>query len=404
VIVFVWLVLPGLCNAYVVGGGAAELSVSAEKESHVFGVAGSYQLNSAAPRFITLFTSQFQLGTNLGRSSQEVVETDYLYEQSYIETSGEIDYLFSEASIRWHSGYTSQTDFLQGEKLDSEMVSSVDESDTSWTVTTGPMLTINQGGGYLIETSVNLSYMDSKEEFATEKNSIISFKKSISPITRFGLGGSWVCTEYDVVSGNDSCRFEYDFTIERERKNLDIKVGLGRSEEGGTSTDTYLGLINYRMNSYSNISISSEKSINTILNKSNSMLDDKDYTLSAQTSTRLIEYRYGVGGRDLSVAFMEQDLIAGLIVTRSMSGSVSLNHRLYSTLCVFCVMSLNYDYSNFDSERSKKVSSISIVKRNSRDFSTSINVIQTKVDSELAVWSMGLLFTYNGRQTRLGER
>ncbi len=404
--VCVWLVLflPGLCNAYVLGSGAAELSVSAEKESHVFGVAGSYRLNSATPKIITLFTSQFQLGTNLGRSSQEIIETDYQYEQSYIETSGEVDYLFSEASIKWHSGYTSQTDFIQDEKFDSSIISNISEADNSWTVTTGPVLTVNKGGGVSIESSINLSYMDSKEEFATEKNSNVSFIKSISPITRLGIGGSWVCTEYDKISDNDSCRMEYDFIFESERRNLNIRLGLGRSDEGSTSTDTYVGSISYRVNRYSNVNISSDKFINTIINKNDSVFEDKNYTLSAQTSTRLIEYIYNVGGRDLSIGYMEQDLISETVVTSRVSGNINFNHRLYSTLCTYCVLSLNYDYSDFDNESIKKVSSISVVKRNSREISTSINIIQTLVDSGSGVWSIGLLFTYSGVQARLGDR
>jgi len=404
--IYAWLVLvlPGFCNAYVTGGGATELSVSVEKEKHNLGLAGTYELNSASPRLETKFASQFQLGTNLGRSTQAVAEHAYQYEQSYIKTSGGLDYIFPFMSIKWQSGYSSQTEFVQDEELDSTIKSNFDETENSLAITTGPRLTLNKLDGILIEASIDWSYMDSEDEFTTENSANISFLRSITPITQLGLNSSRLCAKYDVASENNVCRTQYNIIYSVKKRYFDVNVEAGVSSEGGASTDIYSGTLNYTMNSYSDISFLQTKSISTILNNGDSVFEAQDYILSTLISTKSIEYSYRVGGRDLSIGFMEQILNAGSNNTTSSTGSVDFNHRVYSKLCSYCVLSLNYDYSNYNDERIKKISSIALTKSNSRNLSTAINFSQTRIKSELDIWSIGILFTISGRQTKLGDR
>jgi len=404
--IYAWLVLvlPGFCNAYVTGGGATELSISVEKEKHNLGAAGSYELNSVSPRLETQFSSQFQLGTNLGRSTQAVAEHAYQYEQSYIETSGGLDYIFPSRSINWQSGYNSRTDFVQNDEFDSTTNSNFDEIENSLAISTGPRLTFNRLDGTLIEASIDWSYMNSEDEFTTENGASISFLRSITPVTQLGLNSSRLCAEYDVASENNVCRTQYNIIFSIRKKYFDVNVEAGVSSEGGASTDIYSGALNYTMNSYSDISLLQTKSISTILNNGDSVFEVQDYILSTLISTKSIGYSYRVGGRNLSIGFMEQSLIAGSNNITSSTGSVDFNHRVYSKLCSYCVLSLNYDYSNYNDERIKKISTIALTKSNSRNLSTSINFSQTRIKSELDIWSIGILFTYSGRQTKLGDR
>jgi len=386
------------------GEGALELSASAEKEKHNLGLAGSYDLNSSTPRLDMQFNSQFQFGTNLGRSEEELNEHAYLYEQSYVETSGKLDYIFSAASIKWHNGYTSKTDFVESEELNSTRSSNFSEVDNTWSVNTGPSLIINRNNSFLIEASVNLAYMDSIDEITSEFNSRVSFLKSITPISQLGINSSRVCSEYEVASENNTCRKQYNIFFSTNKRSFDFKMEAGLSDDGKTLTDIYSGTIDYEMNRSSGISLLSTRSVSTILNSDDLIFKVDDDTLSSLVSTKSIEYSYKLGGRGLSIRFIEQSLIYGSNSTDSELIYFDINQKVYPNLCLNCLMSLNYDYSNFNDERYKHISTIALTKINSRSLSTSINFSKTRIKSELDVWSIGVLVKYNGRKTRLGGK
>jgi len=398
------LLLSRICDAFVLGVGAVELSVSVEKEKHNLGIAGAYDFNSASPSLKMQSSTYFQFGTNLGRSAEDLDEHAYLYEQSYLETSGEFDYFFPSKSIKWHNGYNSKADFVQAEEVNSTIDSNFNDIENTWSVTTGPSLTINRNDGFLIEASVNLSYLDSIDEATTEYNYDIGVLNSITPISQLGMNSRRVCSKYEVNTDNNACRIQYNIIFSTKRKNLDIKVETGTSDDGKTSTDIYSGTLDYAMNRYSGVSILSTRSISTILNNEGLIFKTSDQALSSLISTKSIEYSYKLGGRDLSISFMEQSLISGLDSKDSEVLRLNSNQRLHSKLCTYCVLSLNYDYSNFNDERYKHISSIELTKINSRNLSTSINFSQTRIKSELDVWSVGMLVTYSGRQAKLGGK
>ncbi len=407
---YFWLILlwPVFCDASVLGAGEVELSISAEKEGHNVGIAGSYGINSVSPRLKAVFASQVQLGTNSGRSMEEVAAHDYQYENSYIKTSGELAYLFPIKSIKWHGGYNTQTDFIQDEKLDSKANSNLNEIETeteaSWSVTTGPSLSIDNRRGLLIESSIYLSSLHSKEEIIFENNSSISLKRAITSITELGINSSRVCSRYNVASDNNICRMQYNGSFSSKRKSFDISMEAGISNAGDLSTTIYAARLNYAMNRYSNINISSKKSVSTILNHDESIFSTYDYIQSTLISSKSIAYNYKQGGKGLSLLYSKQDLTSGENFNSSTLEGASINSRLPPVLCTYCILSLNHNYSSLNKEIAKNVSSVSITKINSRNFSTSINFSRTRIKSELDVWSIGMLFKYNGRQAKLGGR
>jgi len=403
--VYFWLVFlfPNIGNATVIGSGIVGLSVSAEKNQENFGVSGSYDLNTAGPRLETKFYSQFQLGTNLGRTKEAVAEHDYLYEQSFIETRGGFVYFFPVSSIKWKSGYNSKTEFIQDEEFDSSLKSNFDETQNSWSFTTGPSLILNKNNGFVFEVGTNWSYMASLDETITEKQYNIDLQRKITPITQLGINASKVCSEFGVATENNMCRVQHNLVFSSKKKTIDLRLEAGISSDGNTSTDIYSGSVNYLLNRNSEINLATAKSISAILSNEESIFEVNDTILSTLIATNSLEYSHGAGPRNFSIEIIEQNLIIGSNNTTTLVGSVELSHPLYSKLCLYCVLSLNYDYANYNNEKLKKIHSITLTKRHSRKLSSSINFSRTWIESELDVWSIGLSLTYNGQKTKQGD-
>jgi hypothetical protein len=404
--IYAWLLLflPWCCEAYILGSGTVELGISVEKEKHNFGLASSYDFSAVSPRLESVFASQTQLGTNVGRSTKEINEHDYQYENSYIDTRGELNYLFPIKGIKWNSGYSSKIDFIQSEELDPVINSNFDDTENSWFITTGPSLIVNKNNGFVIETSIDYSYMDSKGEITKESNSNVSLNRSITPVTQLGINSSRVCLEYEVASENDICRIQHNITFSSNRANFDLNFEVGLSDDDDSSASIYSSALNYTMNRYSDVSILVAKSTSTIKNSENSIFEVNKFIASAYISSQSFTYNYNLGGAGVSINYLQQILTGATGENRSVVGSVNLNYRLGFGLCAYCILSANHDYSSADDDRVKNVSSIVVTKINTRRLSTSINLSQTRIKSEIDIWSIGMLFTYSGQKMKLGGR
>jgi hypothetical protein len=112
----------------------------------------------------------------------------------------------------------------------------------------------------------------------------------------------------------------------------------------------------------------------------------------------------GLGRSKVDLGFIDQAIDDDLSLTKSSIASARITYPIEFRLCSLCNLNAVYKHSNFNQDRIQKVTTISVIKYNTRQLSTAIKVSRSIVENEFEVWSLNLSISYNGLLEKVGGR
>jgi hypothetical protein len=402
-VIYVLLLISSISNASISGGGSAELGLSVEEQKTTMGLAGDYDLSSNGSQLTTHINSEFQLGANLGVSTADeaITESNYQYEQSLIRLNGEIDYQFDHRSVDWHNAFDTEILFPQ----ENENVNwDLGDAEKTWSITSGPSLMFGKQTSLAMTVEVLMSYRSELELDSAEESYNVTISKSLSPLTVVDMNGKNICTHNQDPESQNPCRKEYNVRLLKTNTHSELLLERGITTIDSSDVNLYSVSFNYDMNSYSQLALLNSRSVDTIADQENIILGTINGVSQRIISTRSINYSIDEGRMRIDLGFVSQKVDVELVSTNSSIKSARMAYPLDARLCSLCNLNVGYEYSNFNEERIQKLSTLSLVKFNTRQLSTALKFSHSTVESEFDVWSMNLSISYNGLLEKMGGR
>jgi hypothetical protein len=402
-VIYVLLLISNISNAYMSGDGSAELGLSVEKQKTTMGLAGDYDLSSSGSQLTTHINSEFKLGANLGvsRADEAITESNYQYEQSLIRFNGEIDYQFDHRSVDWHNAFNTEILFPQ----ENENVNwDINDAEKTWSVTSGPSLMLGKQTSLAMTVEVLMSYRSELELDSAEESYNLTISKLLSPLTVVDMNGKNVCTHNQGQESQIPCRKEYNVRLLKTNKHSELLLERGITTIDSSDVNLYLVSFNYDMNSYSHLAFLHRRSVDTIADQENIILGNINGVSQRVISTRSINYSIDEGQVRIDLGFVTQKVFVESDSTNSSITSARMAYPMDARLCSLCNLNVGYEHSNFNEERIQKVTTLSVVKYNTRQVSTALKFSRSTVENEFDVWSMNLSISYNGLLEKMGAR
>jgi hypothetical protein len=397
--------MSNICNAYISGVGSVELGLSAEKQKTTMGMIGDYALTSTGSNLSSNINSEFKLGANLGVDSNDksTTESNYQYDESLLGVRGEFDYQFDHRSVRWHNNFETEIAFSD----ENDQVNfDIDHEKKGWSVTTGPSLIIGKRSNLGLEAEILMSYQSALDTKTSENISNFTLSKSFSPRTLVEANGKNVCTRNlkNESQEQENCRKEYNIMWQKIGQYSEVSLSRGISNIDTRDIELYSISFRYDLNSYSNLSLFNSRSIDTIAEQENIILETITAVSLRVINTRSINFSLGLGRSKVDLGFIDQAIDDDLSLTKSSIASARITYPIEFRLCSLCNLNAVYKHSNFNQDRIQKVTTISVIKYNTRQLSTAIKVSRSIVENEFEVWSLNLSISYNGLLEKVGGR
>jgi hypothetical protein len=406
-VIYGMLFISNLSNAYMSGDGSVELGLSVEERKTTLGLAGDYGLSLMGSQVSTRIDSEFKLGANLGtgRIDESFTESNYQYEQSLIGLNGQVDYQFDQRNFNWYNAFDTEIVFQQ-ENENKDVHLDINDAEKSWSVTSGPRFILGKKSSLSMTAEVLISHKSALEVDSAEENYSLTISKPLSPLTLFEIDGRNVCTQnLDNVSlEQDACRKEYNIRLSKINKHSKILLERGVSVVDSKNVNLYLATFSYHMNSYSQLAISNKRSINTIAEQENIILEPISRVSDRVINTRSIKYSLDKGRAKIDLVFIDQVIDDELSLAQSSIASARMAYPMDTRVCSLCNLNVVYEYTNLNEERIQKVTTFSLLKYNTRQLSTAIKFSRSVVEKEFDVWSMNLSISYNADFKKIGGR
>jgi hypothetical protein len=183
-----------------------------------------------------------------------------------------------------------------------------------------------------------------------------------------------------------------------------ISLERGISNIDSRDVALYSVSFSYDMNSYSNLSLLNRRTIDTIAEQENIILETITPVSLRVINTRSINYSLNQGRAKIDLGFVEQVIDDEFSLTKNSIASASIAYPMAFGLCSLCNLNAAFEHTNFNEDRIQKVSTLSIIKYNTRQLSTALKVSQSIVENEFEVWSLNLSISYNGLLEKVGGR
>jgi hypothetical protein len=400
-LIYLLLLISGISNAKMSGDGTVELGLSVEKQRTTTGLAGSYYLSSVGSHLSTLINSDFQIGSNLGvgRTDELVTESNYQYEESQLGLDGVIDYKFDQRGFNWHNAFDTEIAFQQE---NGEINWDTSDAEKSWTVTSGPSLLVGNKSRVAIMAEILMSSQSALDVEVSEENYNLALSKALTSRTLIGVSGRNVCTHFqnqelqEFQEKPDSCRQEYNVNIQKINKHSDFLFEFGITKLGSRDIEVHSADFSYEVNSNARLTLLSTRSLDTLVDQENIILESISSVSPGVINTRAINYSLDQGRARMDLGFLDQEVESELVLTNSSVATANFAFPLDSELCALCTFNVGYEYSNNNEERIQKITTISLLKNISKRVSTALKLSQSVVEDEFEVWSMNLTISYNG--------
>ncbi|MFT7110193.1 MAG: hypothetical protein ACI843_001861 [Psychrobacter glaciei] len=396
--------MSNICNAYMSGVGSVELGLSAENEKTTMGMIGDYALTSIGSNLSSNINSEFKLGADLGVDSnnKSTTESNYPYDKSLIGISGEFDYQFDHRSVRWHNNFETEIVFRE----ENDQVTLDIDHEKSWSVTTGPSLMIGKRSNLQLEAEILTSYQSALGTKTSENISNLTMLKSLSPRTLVEVNGKNVCIRNleNESPEPENCRKEYNVMWQKISQHSELSLLRGISNIDTRDIQLYSISFRYDMNSYLNLSLRNSRSIDTIAEQENIILETITAVSLRVINTRSINFSLDLGRSKVDLGYIDQAIDDELSLTKSSITSARIAYPIEFKLCSLCNLNAAYEHSNFNQVKIQKLTTLSVIKYNTRQLSTAIKVSQSIVENEFEVWSLNLSISYNGLLEKVGSR
>jgi hypothetical protein len=393
-----------LTQASIIGSGILNAGVSKDESKENFGLAGSYNLISSGSNFDSLLNSEFQLGSDQGRSLVATSAHEYQYEQSFFQSYGSLGYVFPISSFRWSNSFIQRTELIE----ESESIllggnSGLQESQDSWSISTGPSFLLGRSRWISFRSSGLYTKSSTVGDLSDEFNLSIGLGKSISTFSTLFFDTSRICNEYKAEGIKDVCRDEFTLALETTQKYLEFSLEAGISRQDDIDTSIYSFEASYVLNSSSEFNINLYKASDRLRDLTSNALNRSDFEMITLRTGASINYRYEWGNTEFEIKGRSVETQFDNNITETSDAAVFYEYHIGSVSCFSCRVELGYEYSEFGSGSNQIINSISLKKNNSKRIISSISFRQTKFD-DVDVWSINFLLTYNGESTFIGPR
>ena len=405
-LLFFLIVLANISHGGVVGGGDVTLGLSKDQDVENIGLAGSYRINFLGVNQSAFIGSQFQLGSDRGRSSVATLVHDYQYEQSYLQTHGSLGHQFISPALNWLFYFTNRQEFKNAtDEQTNETKTDFGRKDNNWSISTGPSLNIDRNWPINFMARSIISKQKVSDINSEELEISIEANKSITKFTSSALAVLRTCVDYDSPGNEDTCRDELTGIIQSKKKSSEYKIEYGLAEQNDSKTEIYEVTFDYELNTATNISIIAYQSIYNINEATNSTLGfvSSEYNSIQRGESFYYQYDRGRQALDLKYRRIKSTINeAEPIQSKSISAFYSL--KTSSRFCRACEITVGHEFSQFESGDELNKQSLSISKSHSKRISTALSVDHTKQSNDLDVWSISVFLTYTGRLSKLGTR
>jgi len=389
-----------------VGGGNLTLGASKDQDAENFGVAGRYDINLLGAKQYAHFSSQFQLGSDKGRSSVATLIHDYQYEQSYLQSYGILQQQFFSPAASWNTTVSSRQEFKnETDDATGETRTDFNDKDHNWGITTGPSFTIDRNWPISVQVSALLSKQSVTEIESDDREVTIDFQKDISKFSQMAISGLRTCTDYKDAENEDSCRNELTAYISSKKKYSQYKIEYGVANQNDTETEIYEVTLEHELNSAASIQVLAYQSIYRLNQQESDQLDLTTTGYNSVQKGESLQYLYEWGRHKLDMRFRQvESSINGASPIEAMNTSFFYGVKTSSRLCRSCELELGYEKSKFESGDKLEKGSLSVKKNHSKRIRTAMSVNNTKQEDNVDVWSVSFFLTYTGKLSKLGTR
>lgn len=398
------LLLPVHVSANINGNGNVELGLSKDKNKHNFGMAADYYVGSSGSSSQTGFSSNFQIGSDEGRSLVATAAHEYQYEQSFIRTGLANELHFYHPGLIWNSQLSHSLDFKQSvDGVTEDSDTDFSNSEKTWSITTGPAFEYNRSEWLNYRTQFQASKLNVSGDESTEGNLSFGIGKSITHTSSSYLDVSKVCTKYSDNTLEVDCREEARVSIVVSGSQSTLHAEAGISQQGTTKTNIYTMRLYQPLNSYSTISLESQKSIDTISEfgqfNNSGVLNFSSAIKESDSISYIYEWgrkRFELKARQLTTTSDES--------VKTKDAALFYAYQLGSKLCSGCQVGMSYEYSDYGSGVKQSIRSLSLVKSHSRRISSTISFRETAISNEFNTWSINLLLSIKDLVANLRAR
>lgn len=394
-------------SAYIIGSGELTVGLSKDQKEDNLGVDGSYQLTSNAPLYRGFLSSQFQLGSDKGRSTVATAVHDYNYEQSFIQNYGGLVISTFSPNLKWQNQFSQRVEFEEIASDPNDPESDIDTDFTSpkhsYSITTGPVLSLIKSKRIGLNTSLLYSNQINEDDKSSEVNFYLSGSKAISKFSSLLLNYNHTCNKTNNINIQEGCIDETTLSLKTIKKDVSLLFEYGLSSGKEQNVNIYEIDLSYKTSTNSTLDLTLNKSIGKISDINDIELGGSS-TNSSVSESATLNFRKNFGRSNIDLRARALEVDSGGVVTKSKDANIFYIYSLGSRVCRTCQMETGYEYSEVDENDITRKLSLTLKRNNTRRISTAIGFFKTETSDDIDLWSLNILISYNGLFLKYGDR